>query len=329
MPTRIYEIIRKYFDHPYSDRVQKEFTFWVKDATDEAEKEAAFQNIWNNLEIQPDESTAYFFDSLRSQIRAKTPESRKTAWMHTFSRIAAFFLLPLISVAITWFIMKDQSADIPEIRLVECIVPHGEIRTLILPDSSVVKVNSGSILIYPEQFSSKRDIFLNGEAYFTVARNEAKPFVVKTTDMEVEVLGTVFNLSSYTDSERSSTTLKSGKVSVRFRDANKEAVVLQPSEQVTYNRQSGTVEKNMVKVENAIAWTQGNLIIQSMPIDEIAKIIERKYALKVNLNSHKYQDERITIKAINDESITEFMSALSYLLPQLTYKIEGDTLYIY
>jgi ferric-dicitrate binding protein FerR (iron transport regulator) len=147
--------------------------------------------------------------------------------------------------------------------------------------------------------------------------------------MEIEVLGTVFDLSSYIDSENSSVTLESGKVNVHFKNQALDPVILFPNEQVTYNRASNSVHKQTVNCNNALAWTKGNLIIQSMSIEEIAKIVERKYNLKVYTNFHRYKNEKITMKFKNDENITDFMNVLQHLVPNLRYKIEDDKLYIY
>jgi len=330
MSARIREIIQKYIQNNQPKQVQRIFASWINRSANKVEKDEALEEIWTNLNIQADESTEKSYIKLLSAI--STPETKtqrkRISFIHKFSRIAAIIMLPLISIGITYLIMKKPLTINNDVRLVECIVPDGEIRTIILPDSSVVKVNSGSILIYPEQFTSGRDIFLNGEAYFTVTKDDTKPFIVKTTDMNVEVLGTIFNVSSYSDSERSSTTLKSGKVKVQLRNTEKFMVLL-PNEQITYNRVSGTIEKNTVSVENTIAWTEGNLVIQGMSIEEVVKVIERKYMMNVYLNSSKYKDERISMKIMHGEDITEFMSVLKYLVPQLKYKVENNKLYIY
>jgi len=331
MSTRIHEIIQKYFQNNQSKKVKKVFASWIKRESNKDEKETAFNKIWDNLNIEADRSTEKSFDKLLTTIQATNPTSAKERipLIRRFSRIAAIIMLPILSVGITYYIMKDSVKIDNQVQLVECIVPNGEIRTITLPDSSVVKVNSGSVLIYPQQFSDSRDIFLNGEAYFTVTKDEAKPFIVKTTDMDIEVLGTVFNVNAYTDSEKTSTTLESGKVNVRIKNTNQDQVILTPDECVTYNRSTGLFEKSSIKVENAIAWTEGNMVIQSMTINEVMKFVERKYAMEVFLNSNKYDHERITMKVRSDENINEFMDVLKFLVPQLKYKIENDKLYIY
>lgn len=328
MPTKIREIIRQYFGNNYSDHIQEEFTLWMKNPAGSIEKDAAFKSIWDELDIMPDQSAEESFRALQAKIQAEPVPKLKVSYRRKLLRIAAILILPIISAGVTCWIMKDARAD-KHAEFVECIVPDGEIRTITLPDSSIVKINSGSILIYPRYFTDTRDVFLNGEAYFSVTRDETKPFIVKTCDMDVKVLGTKFNISAYADDKKTSATLECGKVNVIFKNTDEKSVVLLPEEQVVYNRTSGSIEKKTVKIEHAIAWTGGNMIIQSMPVNEALKIIERKYAVKVYFDPDKYRNERITIKILPEESVSDFMTVLQYLIPGLKYKIENDKIYIY
>lgn len=328
MPTKIREIIRQYFGNNYSDHIQEEFTLWMKNPAGAIEKDAAFKSIWDELDIMPGQSAEESFRALQAKIQAEPVPKLKVSYRRKLLRIAAILLLPIISAGVTCWIMKDARVD-KHAEFVECIVPDGEIRTITLPDSSIVKINSGSILIYPRYFTDTRDVFLNGEAYFSVTRDETKPFIVKTCDMDVKVLGTKFNISAYTDNKKTSATLECGKVNVIFKNTDEKSVVLLPEEQVVYNRTSGSIEKKAVKIEHAIAWTGGNMIIQSMQVNEVVKIIERKYAVKVYFDPDKYRNERITIKILPEESVSDFMTVLQYLIPGLKYKIENDKIYMY
>jgi ferric-dicitrate binding protein FerR (iron transport regulator) len=200
-----------------------------------------------------------------------------------------------------------------------------------LPDSSQVLLNAGTVLIYPSSFGAHtRTVYLNGEACFTVSRDENKPFIVKTTDMDIEVLGTVFDVSSYADSEHALATLKSGRVNVHLKNEQSTSVILEPSEQVSYNRISGEVKvTRQVNVENVFAWKDGHLVIQGMSMTEIAKTIERRYGVTIYLNANKYEKERITAKFIHGETVYEFLSVLQQLVPGLKYKTEENKIYIY
>jgi ferric-dicitrate binding protein FerR (iron transport regulator) len=321
------QIIEEYFNNIYPDHVQKNFASWLNEKKDREEKDKILLEFWNKLDAKADSSTEESFRKLQSKI-----SSNKRQTIPLFQRllkIAALFLLPLLSITITYLYMK-KNIPAENVKLVEYTVPNGETRSLVLPDSSRVQLNSGSILIYPEHFGATRQVYLCGEAYFSVVHNKRQAFIVTTGDLEVEVLGTVFNISSYIDSENSSATLEQGKINVRLKNsANLPLTLSSTGEQVSYDRISGLFEKRTVKIENVTAWTGGNILIQGMSIEEIAKIIERKYAMKVYFNLNRYMDEKITMKFMDGEDIREFMKVLHYLVPGLRYKIENDKLYIY
>jgi ferric-dicitrate binding protein FerR (iron transport regulator) len=148
--------------------------------------------------------------------------------------------------------------------------------------------------------------------------------------MDIEVLGTVFDISSYADSEHALVILKSGRVGVHLKNETATSVTLEPREQISYNRMSGEVKvSRQVNVENVFAWKDGHLVIHSMPMSEIAKTIERRYGVSIYLNANKYEKERITAKFIHGETIYEFLSVLQQLVPGLDYKIEENKIYIY
>jgi ferric-dicitrate binding protein FerR (iron transport regulator) len=327
------KIIGEYFKNVYPEHIRKNFAAWLKFPKDVKEKDEALQDVWNTLEAEADASTEKSFRKLQARIFSPTNISARKIFnlsIRILSRVAAVLLLPLLSIAATYIYMKKDAVAMGDVKLVEYIVPNGEIRNIVLPDSSQVRLNAGSILVYPQRFTGKtRTVYLNGEAYFNVFRNEKQVFTVITADMEVEVLGTVFNVSSYTDSKNSSATLERGKVNVRFKNTNYQDVMLNPNERILYDRNSGLVEKQTIKVENVVAWTKGNIVLQGMTIEEIAKIVERKYGINVYLNSHKYRNERITMKSDGAEGVAELMNILCHLIPGLRYQLENDKLYIY
>jgi ferric-dicitrate binding protein FerR (iron transport regulator) len=327
--SKVRQIIHEYFNNIYPKHVQRDFVSWLNERKDGEEKEEILREIWDELPAEADQSTAESFRKLQLRISSKASKTKRLSLFQRLSRVAALLLIPLLSVTLTClYLGKKGSAE--DMKFVEYIVPNGETRSLTLPDSSQVRLNSGSILIYPQHFGKTRNIYLNGEACFTVVHNRKQPFIVTTADLEVEVLGTVFNVSSYADCENSSATLERGKVSVRLKNQDNAPVILTPNEQICYNRNSGLFEKQTVKVDNITAWTKGDILIQSKSIDEVAKILERKYALKVYLNSDRYKNEKITLKFMNEEGgINEFMKVLQHLVPKLTYKITNDKLYIY
>ena len=332
--STVRQIIESYIKSTPSKSVQRNFALWLKDERNQDEKNQILSEIWDGIDAEADRSTEESYLALQTRIALKTqaPDSGPAPFIlfiRKLSRAAAILILPLLAVTFTYLYMKRNITLHDDIKLVECIVPNGEMTDVLLPDSSQVRLNAGSILVYPERFGKTRTVFLSGEAYFSVTKNAKHPFVVSAADMKIEVLGTVFDVCSYADSKQSSVTLKSGKVNVSFDQAGIQPVILTPNERVTYNRNSKQAEKRMVNAENIIAWTKGDIVIQGMSIDDIVNTIERKYNMRVYLNSHRYKDDRITVKLDSAETVHDFMNILKNIIPGLRYKIVSDELYIY
>lgn len=165
-------------------------------------------------------------------------------------------------------------------------IPRGGEYTLVLSDGSRVYLNAMSSLRYPVNFTGKeRCVELSGEAYFEVVKS-GKPFVVKTADMTVEVLGTAFNVCSYGDQAVAGTTLVQG--SVRVGTEGNEAKVLQPSQQANLDRKSGKIEVKAVDVFVYTAWKNGMFCFKDGCLEDMMTSLARWYDIRV-----VYRDEEV------------------------------------
>jgi ferric-dicitrate binding protein FerR (iron transport regulator) len=324
-------IIQNYFNQTCSKITRNNFYGWFIHHRNVDERDAVLRELWDNLDVAPHASAEQSLEQVKRRVAMSDRSFRRIPFLQKFGRMAAVWLLPLVSAGLVYFYTQHTNTAANSGELTECFVPNGKIRTVTLSDSSQVLLNAGTVLIYPSSFGAPaRTVYLNGEACFTVTRDENKPFIVKTTDMDIEVLGTVFNVSSYADSEHASATLKSGRVNVHLKNEASTAVILEPHEQILYNRISGDVKvTRQVNVENVFAWKDGHLVIQSMSMNEIAKTIERRYGVTIYLNANKYEKERITAKFIHGETVYDFLSVLKQLIPGLKYKTEENKIYIY
>lgn len=154
-------------------------------------------------------------------------------------RAAAIFLLAVSSVSIYLMLEKDK----PQKDLVECFIPTAEIRELTLPDGTG-DAKFEKHLTVPEQFAGKtRSVYLIGEANFQVKPDEKHPFIVKANDFQITALGTEFNVNAYPENNELIATLLEGSVKVEFNNLISN-VILKPSEQITYNKQTRNVASN-------------------------------------------------------------------------------------
>ena len=161
-------------------------------------------------------------------------------------------------------------------------VPRGKDFFLALNDGTKVWINAETEVRYPVRFAAhERKIFVKGEVYLEVARNVEAPFTVVTAQSEVTVLGTAFNVKSYGE-EDSQITLVTGKVEVATGD---EAVVLQPGEQAVVNAEGGEIATRQVDTDLYCAWHEGKLIFRNNSLEEILRLLARRYDMEVTWTS--------------------------------------------
>ena len=319
----IRKIIKRFTEGEFPAKVGKEFAEWFDLPDSKEEKEKSLREVWNG--IPADGMPAEDVDKAYGRFLAgrtrsgKSVHGRRWIW-----KIAAAVALPVVSAMLAW-LAADRENDV---RLVECHVPYGERMELVLPDSSVVMLNAGSTILYPEVFGKVREVHLVGEARFSVRHDRRHPFVVNTSDMEISVLGTVFDVSSYPDDMFSSTFLESGKVQVRFNAMPQESIILSPDDRVVYDREMGVFSKEISEPEYSAAWMDDGVACDGMSLKEVARILERHFNVRIHLPQGKYQDNRLTFKCMNGESLDDIMNILGHLVPGLEFRSVDGTLYI-
>ena len=194
---------------------------------------------------------------------------------------------------------------------------YGERKQIDLPDGSVVILNSLSSVSYPENIlkGGTREIELCGEAYFDVAKDMQRTFIVKTSGIEIKVLGTKFNISAYENDESITTDLYEGSVSLSpvtdnsFSEDN--PLRLKPGEQAVYNRQSDKIEISTNDNKNSNAWISGSISFDNIPLKTILKILEREKNITFRISDEVDKELKITARFTNNETIEEILKQLS------------------
>ena len=324
--SKIYKIIELFFKQSSSEDIRKKFFIWFKTPYASLEKEEAINRIWNDLDIEADHATENSYKQVEERLGFDNRKKKHLLYIR-FARIAAILIIPLLSVLSAWWFVQNRQA--PELMLVEYFVPNGETREIILPDSSIVTINSGSTLFYPAGLKGKnREIYLSGEAKFNVATDKKKPFIVKTNDMNIEALGTVFNISSYSDNLYTTATLAEGKIKVDIKSTN-ESFILDPNEQIRFDKKAGNSLRLDARLDYILAWEKGQMVFQRASLYEIVKEIERRYDVTIYLNSKAWDNEIITVKFLYDETLEETLSVLKHIIMGFNYEIKGDKIYVY
>lgn len=301
----IYRIIRKYLPSRFSSETEEKIQKWIIKNKDTEEKEKASLAHWDELELKTETDTRPALERVNRRIGyAKT---RQYSFFQKVTRIAAV-ILPLCILA-GGYLYYTSAID----NLIEISVAYGEKKHIILPDSSEIWLNAGTVFKYPENFAnSERLVYLDGEAYFTIKRDTSRPFIVKASQISVKVLGTRFNVKAYSDDERIITTLTSGKVEVNT--PSQKSQVLKPNEQLTYNRETSKISIAKIPAADIESWTTGKLIFTNASFPEIRQTLERRYNVVIKNKIPLSETTRYTVRFLQNEGIEEVLNVLGDII---------------
>ena len=200
-------------------------------------------------------------------------------------------------------------------------IPRSGEYKLVLSDGTKVWLNSASKLKYPVAFTGgQRKVFLEGEAYFKVAKNEKQPFVVKTENMDVRVLGTEFNLKAYADEKWVQATLVRGEVAV-FTGMDKSVRnTLKPEQQAEWDIEKGKLDVKTVELDLYIAWKNGQFVFRGQRLTEIMTVLERWYDFEVCYQADWIKEVEFAGKLNRSASIEPILDVI-----RSTHKINVNT----
>ncbi len=226
----------------------------------------------------------------------------KQRWSKKYIAISAFALAIL---TISVFIYHSQDINYTN----QIVTEKGERRSLYLPDSTLVVLNSLSEIHFPNAFNKTRDVFVSGEVFFDVTHNEEKPFTVHTTDLDVQVLGTAFNVN--TSSSNKIISLERGKVNVLFKESNNQ-LTLSPNEQLIYNNATNDITKKNFNAIEVLGWKDEMLILDKTPFIEAIKKLNQFYGVTFRLKDKTLESKKIT-GAFKGLDIKGVISSLEFI----------------
>jgi len=193
-------------------------------------------------------------------------------------------------------------------------IPYGKRFEITLSDGTTVHLNAGSSLRYPVKFpkDKKRQVFLKGEAFFDVMNGRADSFIVSTSEMDVTVSGTEFNVTAYLEDTFINTVLVEGAVSLsNTNDKQRSSIVqLEPGQKAEWDNSSGKATLEEVDTDIYTSWISGRLVIKNLPFKNIIKRLERHYNLKIE-NSYKELDTQVYTASFNGETIADVLGSFA------------------
>ncbi len=270
--------------------------------------------------------------------------------------VFSFLTFIILTTGVIFLISQKRGTKLPTGQAISSIVTKNGNRTkIVLPDGSQVWLNAGSNLDYNNSVFNKdlREVTLNGEAYFDVTRDPEKPFIIHTKKMDIKVLGTVFNVRSYSNEKIAEASLIKGSIEVTLKDRKDQKIVLKPNEKISIANEEQRIEPKQNKVVLAktnnspvpqivvkelkpnptyniigeIAWTQNKLYFEDESLEDIALRMERWFGKKVTIANESLKNIRYTGNFEN-ETMEEVLSYLK-LSRSFNFRLGNDNVVIY
>lgn len=230
----------------------------------------------------------------------------------------------LLSSVFSYFAVKHQTENS---IYQEVFAAYGTRTNIELPDGSTVYLNSGSTLRFPNQLKNGkvRRVELSGEGFFKVAKDKKKPFIVQSGKLEVEALGTEFDVNAYNPETGIEVALVEGKVLVNAIDAKskKTSLMLDPNQLARFFPQTNRIEKEQIIIpEKYTGWISGKMVFNDDPIQKVIQRLENWYNVKIRLEDDQLKKYRFT-GAFMNEPLEDILNVFSLTSP-LKYKVVAD-----
>lgn len=327
--NRYIDLLDRFMSGKTSPEDEQILLEWFRDPCHKEELMAFYKSKWEEAsekKLSP-EIQGQMFHAIKKQMgQEKKPReiNRKSYTLRKwFSYAAVAFVCISLGIGSHWYYMRQT----PSLEPLDYVVSadNGQRASVVLPDGTKVWLNSHTKLHYTSDYGVKeRSVSLTGEAYFEVAKDTLHRFLVNAGGMEIEALGTVFNVKAYEEDDEVVTTLFEGSVRTAI---GKESVILSPDESAVFNKSSHVLAVNHPRnVSYARLWRSNELAFSGESLEEIAVLLNRMYNVEVRFLSNRIKNYSFS-GVIRNNSLDNVFEIISLTAP-ITYESIGDTIYL-
>lgn len=295
--NRYTELIAKKLSGDIDKAEEETLNTWLKASDENQGTFQIYSSIWSDTKIKRVSKNAdNVFVGISAAIQEEEIDSHKTyqiqektgSLSYVWRGIAAAIVILVVAVFVFLSISNKEELPVAQsIHLIEKSLPSGQKIKIFLPDGSTVWLNAESSISYPERFDDvNRVVTLTGEAFFDVNKDPFKPFIVKTDNMDVTVLGTTFNIRSYHNEGITEVALESGKVLVETSDLKENKYILSPGEGISVNGKLGKTSRYEVDPKSAFQWKDGVIYFNKAGFDEVINKLSRWYGVEFIIENY-------------------------------------------
>ena len=279
----------------------------------------AYQKLWDESKTLT-LSGAINLDAALRHTKQQIPQFQKKVRLLTYwQQVAAVLVLAVLLSSAFHFLLKPNLSDTEQAIYQEIKAAYGTQTKLQLADGTIVWLNAGSKLSFPVSFRGleERKVSLVGEGFFEVAKNQQQPFIVHTSQIDIRVLGTSFNMNAYENEDEITVALEEGKVTL-LKSVNgkaKEMISLSPNEVANYDLANNKiVHKKEKDLDRYTAWKEGKIVFFDDPLEKVVARLENWYNVTIEVPDKELLENHIT-GTFNDNSLDQVLYFLSLMSP--------------
>lgn len=322
--NKTYTLLLQYIHRKITPQELAELKTHVNQPNNE-ELSKSLYKLWNQHPKQT--ADLYELNEAFNVIRKRTNPFRTQQIIRTGLKIAAILLLPLLCTLSAYLYIDREQIYQSEKKEVLVTVNRGDRAKVILPDGTSVQLNTESSLRYPQSFGRNlRKVTLSGEAFFNVVKNPEKKFIVHTNYLDIEVLGTTFNIYAYENENEVELALLSGQVMVHTHIPPIQTARVHPNEKIRFNKKTNKLFLEKTDTRFETAWLRNELVFRSVKIQDVLAKIERRYGVTIH-NKHVLKEDDLFTGRFESNEIADIMNILK-IHYQFNYKLTGEEVWI-
>lgn len=306
--ARLTYLFHRYINQTCTEAERIEFLELINEPDYEVQVKDLMKGLWNTADENERMSFArtekILADILGDEEEMVQHQSIFSRWGKAVA-LAACLLAGIVGIG--YYIVSPQAESERIAALPAKVETHQIVK---LPDGSVVVLNAGSSLEFPETFKGKknREVTLRGEGYFDIKHDASAPFIVYTGKLRTTVLGTAFNIKAYPNDNDITVTVTRGKVKVS--DDKKVIGIITPDQQIKFNKYQEASQQQQVDSKEVVAWSDHDIFFDDATLADVAKQLEQRFKVAIVLDNDTIKDCRFTATFVSGEDINQILTVI-------------------
>jgi len=303
------QLIIAFLEHSISEEDAERLFMWVNEQEENKQYLLSYQKA--NLVTDFWKQSRYNGDLAYQQFLKRQKNTQQKVFVRHLRSFMKYAAVLFFCVFIGFYFYHYLGTSVHKAEEFIVCVPNSKHSFFYLSDSTEVWLNSGSEFKYTSDYGTKnREVYLKGEAYFCVRKNQQLPFIVKTDSVSVRVYGTKFSIRNYSDMEIVKVALQEGKIALNL-ESEKDQLFVQPEEEIVYRKGQSGYSKKYIDIHKVADWRRGILRFDMEPLSDIIQTLRRQYNVEIQMESTTYNQKVFYGSFSVNQSITEILDIVS------------------